>query len=304
MTPVQLAAAIKAELGLPEEVAGAVPIAQAAAKVMGIEFEFGSTLPVMLAKLAGAIGIAMTSPEVLAAERAPTAETETPVRVSTAEGRRRPTASSGSSSRSSAPPSNFPPPPSSQRQSSLLSISGISKQLLPKAQLDAYRERQVDGEAVSDAMMHADVAMEVNTLPTEQEWRRQPPPPKPAFGCVTCGKSFGRAVALCNHRLWKHPTQPRQVVAMPARVFRGSLSASLAVGPDGAVGVTVLVNGKTRAQLVSDAEADERAADAAREDREREANRRRQRELLLREAEEELGEQRRGSEPKPNPDLG
>ena len=52
MTPVQLAAAIKAELGLPEEVAGAVPIAQVAAKVMGIEFEFGSTLPVVLAKLA------------------------------------------------------------------------------------------------------------------------------------------------------------------------------------------------------------------------------------------------------------
>ena len=37
MTPVQLAAAIKAELGIePEEVAGAVPVAQVAAKVMWV----------------------------------------------------------------------------------------------------------------------------------------------------------------------------------------------------------------------------------------------------------------------------
>lgn len=304
MTPLQQAAAIKAALGLPEQVTGALPIAMAAAAVMGMTFEENAVLPQMLALLVDAIGIdtSTAAPAVTPALAATVAAdaAQTPVRsTSTADGKKRQrTQSSGASSSGSSfpsrPPSSFPPQPSAQHQPTLFRAAGSAARLLMrKREREVYAAQQAEGEAVSLEQMQQDVALEVVRFPSEI--RPPPPPPKPVFNCVTCGKSFGRAVDLTSHRLWKHPTQPRDRIAMPVRTFRGSLSAPLSVGADGVVSVTILVNGKSREQLVSEAEADERALDAAKLEREVESARRVRREMLLREAEKELGEQRRGS---------
>ena len=56
MTILQDAAAIHAALGLQESVKGALPIAQAAAELMGAQFAHGTPLPVMLSELTKMIG--------------------------------------------------------------------------------------------------------------------------------------------------------------------------------------------------------------------------------------------------------
>ena len=301
MSFLQRVARLAAELGIANE-GGARAVLDAAALSMGETVSTGMTLPHVLAMVEAAVGLQDTpaSAPAVAPASAATVEAEelaTPVQKSTADGKKRQrTQHSGASpSSSSQSPSNFPSPPSrAQHQPTLFSVAGSgSKLLMRKRERESYAARQAEGKAVSLEQMQQDVALEVVRFPSEI--RPRPPPPKPVFDCVGCGKSFGRAVDLASHRLWKHPAQSRDVRAMPARTFRGSLSAPLCVGADGVVSMIILVNGKSREQLVREAEADERAADAAKVEREAEAARRVRREMLLREAEQELGEQRRGS---------
>ena len=50
-------AAIKAELGLPESLEGALPIVGAANLVMGMELDESATLPTMVQKIEAALGL-------------------------------------------------------------------------------------------------------------------------------------------------------------------------------------------------------------------------------------------------------
>ena len=83
MTLLEDAAAIHAALGLPEAVKGVLPVAQAAAELMGTPFAHGTPLPVVLSELKKMIGItsgyeAAAAPTA-AVSAAPSA-TSTPVR--------------------------------------------------------------------------------------------------------------------------------------------------------------------------------------------------------------------------------
>jgi len=84
MTLLEDAAAIHAALGLPEAVKGVLPVAQAAAELMGTPFAHGTPLPVVLSELKKMIGItsagdAAAAASTAAVSAAPSA-TSTPVR--------------------------------------------------------------------------------------------------------------------------------------------------------------------------------------------------------------------------------
>jgi hypothetical protein len=141
--------------------------------------------------------------------------------------------------------------------------------------------------------MQEQIALEVVTLPCEKN--QKPLPPKPVYNCLACAKIFHRPCELAGHVLWKHPSHPRSTVCVPARQFRGKLSASLAYDQDGGVRLTICINGKDRAQVLREAEENERANEAAKAERERESTARRIRLQRERDAEAAPPEQRRGS---------
>ena len=64
-------AAIKAELGLPESLVGALPIVGAANLAMGMELDESATLPTMVQKLEAALGLQPSTAEAATAAPAP-----------------------------------------------------------------------------------------------------------------------------------------------------------------------------------------------------------------------------------------
>ena len=64
-------AAIKAELGLPENLVGALPIVGAANLAMGMELDESATLPTMVQKLEAALGLQPSTAAAATAAPAP-----------------------------------------------------------------------------------------------------------------------------------------------------------------------------------------------------------------------------------------
>ena len=293
--------AIAHDVGIPRDVfdhGGAAAVLNAACSAMGIQPKPGQTLPDIANALVEAVGceVGPAPPPPPTAEATPPPLQVGPVpSLSSSAGRqRRQTAASSASS-----DTDFPRPPSATKQATVLQADGVAKFFMNKQQREAAARRQAPGEAVAFEEFREEVALEVVQLPSEKAPR--PPPAKPVFMCADCGKIFHRPIELASHRLWKHPSAQQQTpwrsqsARRPPRPFHGKLSARLSVGSDGAVGVSVLVNGKSREQLMKEAEDNERAADAAKAERDAEAERRRHRAQRLRDAEQGMGEQRVGS---------
>ena len=69
--PAARVAAIKAELGLPESLVGALPIVGAANLTMGMELDESATLPTMVQKLEAALGLQPSAAAAATAAPAP-----------------------------------------------------------------------------------------------------------------------------------------------------------------------------------------------------------------------------------------
>ena len=69
--PAARVAAIKAELGLPESLVGALPIVGAANLAMGMELDESATLPTMVQKLEAALGLQPSTAAAATAAPAP-----------------------------------------------------------------------------------------------------------------------------------------------------------------------------------------------------------------------------------------
>jgi hypothetical protein len=255
-------AGIRMTLGLSEELVAAPAVVLAALPMMGVVPEPSCTLPQCVDALVAALGL--TFGETSAAAAAAAAAPSTPTAAT-------PTAANQSSSSKSAdkmpasssrqrPADDFPPASSASKQSKMFHSKDIAKFFVPKKQADAAAKRQGVGEAVSAEEFEAVVALEVVELPSE----RAPPRVQVAavYGCSRCNFTARTPSALKSHEIWKHPSQPRKPVDMPARPFHGRVNASVSL-VEGSVRLMVRINGKGREQLLREAEEGRLAAAAA-----------------------------------------
>jgi hypothetical protein len=178
---------------------------------------------------------------------------------------------------------------------SLYNIAGITKVLVPKAAVERVSQRaHARGEVLSQEELEDRAGLEVRELPSEKE--EAEPVPQKLYGCMCCDRTFTTPGGLRSHEMWMHPGPRRTAVVMPACPFKGVLSAPLTV-EDGVVRVTVLINGKDRAQLEAEELEAVRQWEAAKAEREAEQHRRRTAAQEQRDREEAVDhrQQRRGS---------
>lgn len=132
--------------------------------------------------------------------------------------------------------------------------------------------RQSDGEAVSYEEVQVAACLEVREFRTEKD--APAAAPGPVYGCDHCDKTFSNEGALASHKVWAHPSVPRRATVNWRRPpFEGTLSAPLSVTAND-VSVTLLINGKDRAQLAQQAEEAAAALAAAKAERDAESDRR------------------------------
>jgi hypothetical protein len=185
--------------------------------------------------------------------------------------------------------------PTGKRAQKLTDFTGFTKLLIRKTDLVTVAKRQVVGEAVPYEEVEKEVLLELSgMLPSE----RAAPLPAAWWFCDDCNRGFSTAIGLRNHSMWHEMKQPGQRVDEPIKrkPFDGTLTAALAVG-GGGVAVTLLVNGKDRAQIEREAVEHLAAMATAKAEREAEHARRAAKRLRDKEAKvaEAEGEQRRGS---------
>ena len=298
--------AIKAALGLPPSVVGAIPIMGAASVALGIDVAPTAKLPAMVSEIETALGLP-ASPA--ATEAVPTAAAAAPAAAAPAAAAPAATASkkasnatnkAGSSAggSSSSAAESFLPTPSGNVQAKVTATKGLAKFVIRSASLKAITARQDEGDAVPYEEILEQEADEVVKLPSEK--KAPEPTPQPLYACDGCSRVFNTAVALVSHRTWRHPSKQRSIFPEPKAAarppFQGKLSAKLSV-VDGVVGCTIRINGKDREQLAREAAEIEEAAAKQEAEREAEARRRADERRRAREREEAVDhvEQRRGS---------
>ena len=162
--------AIKAELGLPESLVGALPIVGAANLAMGMELDESATLPTMVQKLEAALGL---QPSTAAAAAAPAPAPAAPAavqRVATTPSRSSSSTAPGGRSAprcamsSGSAPGDFLPPTPASLQPKLTETMGIARFLVKAESLKQIAARQADGDAVPFEQMLEQEAVEVVKL--------------------------------------------------------------------------------------------------------------------------------------------
>ena len=99
------------------------------------------------------------------------------------------------------------------------------------------------------------------------------------YECDLCLKSFDTAIGLRNHMQWHEKPREKGIDEIICRKFAGTVSARILVADGGAVRLYLLVNGKSREAVDSEAAEARRAWEAAANLRANEVQRRkRQRE--------------------------
>ena len=293
MTLVAIASALKAELGISSELNAAQTIAKAC-EAMGIVPETGETLPQVAARVAAAVGVEIPGTQSAHAS----ASTSTPPKPAQA----------------TAAPTNVAPAPAATASHGKQAVAsgktpskqvdiramGLKKFLVPKSSAEKVAARaHARGEQLTQDELEQQAGVEVKELPSEK--LPDDAAPVALYACRYCDKTCTNAGALRSHEVWAHPSQPRtalvvQALEVQARPFLGRVLAPLKL-IGGAVKVTLLINGKDRAQLKREAANALQQWEAGKAAREAEAHRRRAAAQAQREQEAVVDrvEQRRGS---------
>eukprot|EP00966_Prymnesium_polylepis_P114464 2645228-Prymnesium_polylepis.1 len=154
-------------------------------------------------------------------------------------------------------------------------MQGMKRIVVTQAAAQRASERAaVRGEVLSQAELEQRAGLVVEELPTEKEPREEPAPP--LYFCEECPKKFTNAGALRSHSVWIHRCKaqkgnPLEISPLP---FKGNLTTTVAVD-GGAVKLSIMINGKDRAQLDREEAEALQKWEAAKAAREAEAHRRR-----------------------------
>jgi hypothetical protein len=261
-----LVAALKASnfrqiLGLPpakEQLAAPAAFALAL-QGLGVPLDPAWALPQITDALAEALGLNLSAHDLrqrlrnLSAARAPEAA---PAAAASAPAAARAASATPSTS------AGFAPVPKANKQGTLFQTKGIAKFWLPKPQVVTASRAQTEG-AVPYVDFMEQVGIEAVTLPSE---RALPEAPAVKYGCDGCGQTFQTSMALSSHKMWKHPTKPRETALTLAQrlPFGGRISADLVLPAEGGgVRLALRINSKDGAQLQRETEEEAQAGEAA-----------------------------------------
>ena len=150
-------------------------------------------------------------------------------------------------------------------QPKLFNLVGIKRLESDRRDLDAAAKRQRVGEAVSAEEMQQEVAREVGVFRSEL---RPAAASRPVYECDLCLCIFDNHIGLRNHMQWHDkPLEQKEegIDEVVERRFAGTVAARLLVQAGGGVSLYVLINGKSRAAIDSEAAEQRRAYEAAQE---------------------------------------
>ena len=292
--------AIRRALGLREELPAPLAISEAMA-LMGIKANETWALPERVEALVEALdlpGFGKSPAATQAAAPAPKPAATMPVPASAP--------SAKALGKQKSPAAEEPQRAKSKQPKLYDSMAGATKLQFNRRELDKAAAAQRAGEAIAYKELESKYSQPVVKFRSEITEERGEGEASASSGrtyeCDLCLKSFDTAIGLRNHMQWHEKPREEGIDEIISRKFAGTVSARMLVADGGAVRLYLLVNGKSREAVDSEAAEARRAWEAGAAARKRELhhravnrNRKREKDKAEAELDEPPADARRGS---------